>query len=360
MSIYLWLLSGICAITIVVDLLLIYFWSFHRKDFKNHHQPFVSILIAARNEEDNIEKCINAILNVDYPKDKIEILIGDDQSDDKTSEIIQSNYGHLDNLTLKNITENLGKAKGKANVLAHLAKSAKGSVFLITDADVIVPKRWISSMLEGLSKNVGIVNGFTVVSDNKYQNLDWILALGMVKVITDLVKPVTAMGNNMLVTKEAYESVGGYESIPFSITEDFELFKQISKRGFKTRQLVNESVTAFTKGKSSFWELMHQRKRWMKGAAQLPLPIVSILFAQAIYYPAIILLFFFNLQVASSVAMTKILLQSFFIVMVASQINQRVSFLNSILFELYSLLIAISTVLFYILPIKIIWKGRKY
>ena len=42
----------------------------------------------------------------------------------------------------------------------------------------------------------------------------------------------TCMGNNMLITREAYESVGGYRGIPFSVTEDYELYKKISKLSF--------------------------------------------------------------------------------------------------------------------------------
>jgi len=361
MSIILWLVIICCSVTVFVDVLLIYLWAFHKKEFDgNTTTPFISILIAARNEEKNIKDCIDSILRLDYPKEKFEILVGDDDSSDATSEIIKANYGHINNLSLIKITSNLGIAKGKANVLAQLAKKAGGDIFFITDADIAVPKTWIGSMLKALDGKVGIVNGFTVVKDSPYQNIDWILALGMIKVISDSVQPVTAIGNNMLVTREAYQSIGGYESIPFSVTEDFDLFKQVSKKGFMTRQLANSSVKCQTKSKSSLFELLHQRKRWMKGAVQLPLPIVTILIVQALYFPSIIILFIFNAEIAFFIIALKLLFQSLFVILVSTVINERINFLKTVIFEFYSALIALVTMLFYLLPIKIRWKGRKY
>src|SRR5258706_14073318 len=52
--------------------------------------PFVSVIIAARNEENNIAACIESLLRVDYPADKLEVLLVNDRSTDKTKEIMQS------------------------------------------------------------------------------------------------------------------------------------------------------------------------------------------------------------------------------------------------------------------------------
>src|SRR5690242_8951036 len=49
--------------------------------------PFISILLAARNEEQNIARCLSALAHLDYPSDRFEVLIGNDGSQDKTAEI---------------------------------------------------------------------------------------------------------------------------------------------------------------------------------------------------------------------------------------------------------------------------------
>ncbi|MTI20460.1 glycosyltransferase [Fulvivirga sp. RKSG066] len=351
----------VCSFTAFVDLLLLYLWSFHRKEYKEPipNLPSISVLVAARNEEANLSACLDSLLQLDYPQDRLEILVGDDNSTDSTWSIASS-YAKKKQVSAFQIQSNLGSAKGKANVLAHLAQQAQNEVFLITDADVIVPKGWVKGMISGLLPKVGIVNGFTIVKNNVWQCIDWLFALGMVKVITDSFRPVTAMGNNMLVTRKAYESTGGYESIPFSITEDFELFKQVSKRGFKTVQLMNTDVLATTLAQSDFKGLLNQRKRWMRGAVQLPWPIVSILSLQALFFPGILALIVINPQIGTFILASKVLLQSAFILTLASYLKLRFRFHQVLLYEFYSLYVAITTGIFYLLPTKVSWKGRKY
>lgn len=323
-------------------------------------QPRVSILVAARNEQENIGDCLGSLLALDYPIEKIEILIGDDQSTDNTLRLAKTIASQHNNIKVFQIKENLGSAKGKANVLAHLAREAGGEVLFITDADVQVPETWIQEMLSGLSKGIGIVNGFTIVKNNTWQNIDWLFALGMVKVIHDLGKPVTAMGNNMLITKKAYQAVGGYESLPFSITEDFELFKHVSQKGYETVQMANTRVMAYTRPKKSILGLLNQRKRWMTGAVQLPWPIVSLLSVQAFYYPSLILLFVLDPKLAGIVFGIKLLVQSFFILVLGQHFQIRVRFYQALFYEFYSAFLSLASSIFYILPLKIIWKGRKY
>src|SRR5690349_11432189 len=99
----------------------------------NDHTPFISILLAARNEEKNIINCLENLGKLNYSSDRYEVLIGNDQSEDETETLIENFIKDKSNFKLLNIKENLGMAKGKANVLAHLAKQAKGEYFFITD-----------------------------------------------------------------------------------------------------------------------------------------------------------------------------------------------------------------------------------
>ena len=100
------------------------------------------------------------------------------------------------------------------------------------------------------------------------------------------------MGNNMIVSKEAYRSVGGYESLPFSITEDFELFKHINKKGYQCLHIFKKEVVGQTLPINGFINLLNQRKRWMKGAVDLPWQMVGLLILQVCFYPCLIILSF--------------------------------------------------------------------
>jgi glycosyltransferase involved in cell wall biosynthesis len=141
----------------------------------------VSILIAARNEEQNILHCLQAITRLNYPEEKLEVLIGDDHSTDQTYQMVAEFIQDKPNFRLIKIGENLGQAKGKANVLAYLTKEANSNYFFITDADIEVPENWVSAMLARLTPQTGIVTGITTTKGNNFfsrmQGLDWLNAL---------------------------------------------------------------------------------------------------------------------------------------------------------------------------------------
>ena len=107
---------------------------FCRKDRKVEGKgklPKVSILVSAFNEEAVIEKKIQNFLELDYPRELLEILIGDDGSADKTAEII-SRYADR-GITLVKAPKNAGKAA----MLNRLQKLAQGEILVFCDANTM-------------------------------------------------------------------------------------------------------------------------------------------------------------------------------------------------------------------------------
>lgn len=363
MTILLIILIFICSLAIAMDAALIICSQLvqtpkRAKEFLEW--PDISILIAARNEEHNIRRCIESVISLDYPVNRFEVLIGDDASEDRTLQIASELAHQYSQVKVIPITENYGNARGKANVLAQLAKRATGEFYFITDADIAVPQAWIKEMLRVHNEGVGIVTGITGIEDSEMQDIDWIFSLGMIKVLTDLNVPVTAMGNNMYITKEAYLAVGGYESIPFSVTEDYELFKQVREKGYKAEQLYNKNVLAQSQSVKGFFDLLNQRKRWMHGAVQLPGAVVTLLMIQALYYSSLLILLFLNAYVAAAIFVVKTLLQGLFIVQLYRKINRKVNYGALLLYEFYAMGLSLTSAIYFLIPAKIIWKGRKY
>ncbi|MDN5202922.1 glycosyltransferase [Fulvivirgaceae bacterium BMA10] len=355
-------------LTIIVDILLLVGWFFNFKEHETSNgvrfDANISILIAARNEEHNIERCVKSINSLNYERGKLEILIGNDQSNDRTWEVMQSLSKRYDNVTVMNINSNLGSAKGKANVLAHLAKRATGDYFFITDADVVVTPHWINGLMNAVQENVAIISGTTVVTGRglwaALQNIDWLYAFGMVKVVTDLNYPVTAVGNNMMITRKAYNITGGYESLAFSITEDFQLSQEVLKKGFAIRNLINPQVLVRTRPVNSLVALLHQRKRWMTGAFELPALLIFILLMQALTLPAIIGVVVHSLTLGLSFFVIKIMLRSLFIISVFKKTERSFNLLHLILYDFYAGILSLCALFFYLLPIKVKWKDRVY
>ena len=348
--------------------LLLYWWLTNPKDtYKRNLEsyPFISILVAARNEENNILNCLTAITKLNYPTDKYEVLVGNDNSEDTTEQLIDLFIKDKNNFYKINIMENIGLAKGKANVLAHLAHKAKGEYFFITDADIQIPEYWVQSQFSNYTKGIGTVSGVTIVKGerlfDKLQSLDWVFAFGMIKLISDKNMPVSAVGNNMSISRECYNSVGGYENIPFSITEDFELFRQVIRKEWNYKNLLNVDVLAYTKGIESFDKLILQRKRWMHGAMQLPPVLIALLTLQALFFPFILVLLFLYPFYGIMAWALKIVLQNSFNALVLKRMNLNFELLKYIfIYEIYSGILATTTLVYYWIPGKIVWKGRKY
>ena len=327
--------------------------------------PFVSILIAARNEEANILSCLESVARLNWPTEKLEVLIGNDQSTDETASLILEFIKNKTNFQLVNITQKLGTAKGKANVLAHLTMEAKSDFFFFTDADIEVPKNWIQSLLANHDETIGIVSGATKTTNNSLfeycQNLDWVYAFGMVKAASDRNIPVSAVGNNMMISRKAYESTGGYAAIPFSVTEDLQLFLETLKKGWKYKNLMSSDNLAVSKPLESLSKLLSQRKRWTKGAMRIPIALLLFLFIQALFIPVIVTTIIYFPILGISFWLLKILLQQFCIFLSFRRLGENYSVWKGFLvYDIYSDLLSILVLAVYFIPGKVKWKGREY
>lgn len=324
----------------------------------------VSILIAARNEEATIEGCLRAVSQLDYPTDQFEVLIGNDTSTDRTEEVVAAYIADKPNFRLLNITEAITPVQGKANVLAQLAHQAQGQFLFFTDADTVVPPTWITAMLATFTPATGIVTGITMPRDTTVfahlQSLDWLLALTQTSLLTGLGIPVTAMGNNMAVRRAAYQDVGGYENLPFSVTEDYELFRMIVTYRYTFQNLLNPDVLAFSTPVGSVREFLQQRKRWMRGAFGLPIWMVLGLLAQYLAGPLLLGLWWIAPVLAVVIYCVKLLSQTLLLTFAISRLRQTQLLPYVLLFEIYQLIIGPASLLFYVLPIPISWKGRQY
>jgi cellulose synthase/poly-beta-1,6-N-acetylglucosamine synthase-like glycosyltransferase len=152
--------------------------------------PRVSILIAARNEEAALPRCLASVRALSYPAHLLEILVGDDASTDRTHAVAEATMqGFAGKFAVVPITETLGRARGKANVLAHLAQRATTEYLLITDADIALPPTWVQGMLAHAAPQVGTVTGLTVVEGPGLlaglQGVDWLLSLAAAQVAHD-------------------------------------------------------------------------------------------------------------------------------------------------------------------------------
>ncbi|TGE09332.1 glycosyltransferase [Hymenobacter fodinae] len=326
-------------------------------------RPRVSILIAARNEEATIERCLQALTQLNYPPEQLEILIGDDASTDNTMAVVEAFIKDKPQFRLLPIRHRLGTSKGKSNVLAHLCRAATTDYFLFTDADMALAPNWVQTMLAAAPEGVGVVTGITTADGNLFgrlQGLDWLFGLSLIRVLTDLGLPITAVGNNMLVTRAAYESIGGYEALAFSITEDLQLFEQIVGQGWGFRNIISPSALGVSVPQPTVRHLLQQRKRWMKGASRLPWQLTVLFSSYGFFYT---ILGWPGLLPYTTIALlyaAKVLCQTLFLTITLRQAGRRESWQVVFFYEFYLLVMSVAALVYTVWPSYIQWKERRY
>lgn len=325
--------------------------------------PRVSILVAARNEEAAIERCLASLARLNYPAERLEILIGDDASTDDTCAVVQRFIADKPQFRLLFVGQRLGTAHGKSNVLAHLCRAATTDYFLFTDADMALGPEWVHTMLGAAAPGVGVVTGSTTAGGNLFgrlQGLDWLFGLNLIRVLTDVGVPVTAVGNNMLVTRAAYASIGGFEALAFSITEDLQLFAQIVAQGWKFRNLMAPHALGISVPQPTVRHLLHQRKRWMKGAGRLPWQMGLLFSFYACFYTVLGWSGLLPLGTLGALYAAKVLCQTLFLAITLRQAGHRELLGVLLLYEFYLLAMSLAVLAYSAWPGPVEWKERRY
>lgn len=258
----------------------------------NNNLPFVSVIVPAKDEENNITDCLEALLISNYPKDKFEIVVVNDRSIDKTGEIVSSFVEKYSNVKQKNIfvPSELPNLKGKAGAIQAGIDDATGNIFLMTDADCKVNKNWILAMVSNfldnnniIDKNIGMVCSYTTIKSkdifDKFQDSEWIYMSTCASAGIGLNKVLGCFGNNLAVTREAYEKIGGYKNINFCITEDYILLKTIFDAGYKIKYICDKNANVETLPVETLKDYFRQHKRWALGGTLLGLSAVLYVFS---------------------------------------------------------------------------------
>ena len=272
MDVILYIISAL----FLVEHILLYAGLFKNKWSGKNNQdlnnlPFVSVIVAGRNEEQNIESCIKSLLNLDYPRDKHEIFLVNDRSTDSTGNIMKKYSSPANSHVIYyEVEDKPSKLKGKTNALNRVIKKTKGEFIFTTDADCEVKPSWIREMMKYYDDKTGVVSSYSIMKplglNSGFQSLDWIYLLSIASGSDGLNKQTSCVGNNMSYRKAAYDEVGGYENIKFSVTEDFMLMQTIkSKTKWGTKFPVDIDCLNWTLPCSGFMELYRQKKRWTKG-----------------------------------------------------------------------------------------------
>lgn len=224
--------------------------------------PSVSIIVPCWNEEHTISKTVHSLLNLDYPKDKLEILIVDDGSKDNTLAVAQTfeHYGNVRVFTKEN--------GGKHTALNFALEQSTSDLVGCLDADSYVDPRALKDIvmtfeadasLSAVTPSVKIYQPKTIIQ--LIQSVEYIWAIFLRKMLAYMGAIYVTPGPFSIFKRDVFKKVGNYRHA--YMTEDMELAMRMQSHKLKIGN--SHTATIYTSAPESLKKLYKQRLRWTYG-----------------------------------------------------------------------------------------------
>ena len=206
-------------------------------------RPLVSILIPCRNEQEHIAACLDSILEQKYSH--LEILVLDDHSEDESANILSPYANEYDNVTIIQGSSLPEGWTGKNWACHQLYAASRGAVLLYCDADTQIGRDLIQDAVAELeNRALGFVSIFPErKSGNVFDRwvwafTSWVIASWIplwLAYQTRLGVLAVGFGQFLMLRRNAYESIGGYEALRGNSLDDFEIARRIQAAGIDWR-----------------------------------------------------------------------------------------------------------------------------
>lgn len=256
-------------------------------DLSNHFTEhelvkyFVTILVAARNEEQSIGKCLESLIHQDYPIEKYEVIIIDDQSTDRTEELVKEAIASYPEVI--RLLSTIGNG-GKKEAIHLGLKEAKGDIILTTDADCVVPPTWISKYNYHFRvTDAAYISGPVMMNNDRsffstFQALEFNSLIASTAGLTAIGRPVMSNGANMGFALEAFKQVSLLHTANLKTTEEKDIMQKTKASGedvftmlslkqhfgsSKISFLYSPDAIVFTQPHLKVRDFIKQRIRWV-------------------------------------------------------------------------------------------------
>ncbi len=238
----------------------------HTYDTKIGYLPKFSILVAAKDEENVLGRLLARLVELDYPRNRYEVLVVEDGSKDGTARIARG-YELMYPKLIRFFHR--ATSTGKPAALNYGLRLAMGEIVAVLDADSLPEHNFLaraspyfedSSVIavQGMTRPINGEENF-VTKLSAYEEAAWFRPYLLGKEKFGLFVPLT--GSCGFVRRESLERLGGWEEA--SITEDVELAARIVKHNGRIRYAVD--VVSLQEYPASFRQFIRQRTRWYRG-----------------------------------------------------------------------------------------------
>lgn len=273
-EIAIWLLYGAILYTTIFTMLVFLESGRLKQDVEWLDEwPSVSFVIPAYNEEDSIAMTIESVLDIEYPEDKMEVIVVDDGSQDDTADIARQ---YTDDERVKLIEQ---ENQGKGGALNTGLENATGDFLACVDADSHVKKEAVKNIISGFDDDVGAIASAMKVYEpetwvQKMQWLEYMVGIFMRNIMGILDAINVTPGPLSVYRKDVIEDLGGFDEE--SLVEDQEICFKLQESQWKVNHSRKGEV--YTVAPSNLRELLDQRKRWYRGSIENAIKYKHLLF----------------------------------------------------------------------------------
>ncbi|MBC8265850.1 MAG: glycosyltransferase [Flavobacteriales bacterium] len=278
-------------------------WNKLPKLKSTNDKDFVSVIVACRNERDNIANLIQQVKNQKLDKNRFEMIIVNDHSTDDTLQILEKEASIWDKLKVVRLSKS---EKGKKSAIQKGISFAKGDIILCTDADCSVGENWITTILSYfLDENIKMVSAPVVFENKKgifqkLQSLEFLSLIGSGAAAISRGKSIFCNGANLAYRKSVFFEVNPFRNNTVSGDDVFLMhhIKQKYTNGIafaKQKDAIVETIS-----QPNLKAFINQRKRWAaKSSAYKDFDtiLISILvFLMNLSIATLFVLFLFNIK----------------------------------------------------------------
>ncbi|HNX67560.1 MAG TPA: glycosyltransferase [Bacteroidales bacterium] len=255
---------------------------------------FISVVVACKNEANNIIHLLDSLVKQDYPSENFEVIIVDDNSTDQTAGVTDEFIRHHPG----NIRLIVNCSDGKKSAILNGVKESAGELIIVTDADCIVSPGWISSYeWLYLKESPDMIAGRVICNNGEgfasaFGKYEFAALQGVTEALTIAGNPVMCNGANMAFARDKYLAHADRLRMEISSGDDVFLLHAIKKAGGKICWNGAAEAAVRTDGATTLAGLLRQRARWASKATHYT-DAATILTAITVFAANVALLFLY-------------------------------------------------------------------
>jgi cellulose synthase/poly-beta-1,6-N-acetylglucosamine synthase-like glycosyltransferase len=269
--VYALVMGGYCLLVLVLSVL----WARMKTVLKPNtiiSTVTITVLLPVRNEEDSIVACLQSIAEQDFPADRLEVLVLDDDSTDRTAELvakfIQSRTTAM-HIQLIHLPPVPGLTAHKKRALDIGVQTARGELIVTTDGDCVSGPHWLSTLAafyeaqkpKLIAGPVAIEPGNTLFGKMQALEFSGLMAVGGASAAAGV--PLLCNGANLAYPRAVFLELGGYAGDETASGDDMMLLKKIQRAyPVEVSFLKSADALVWTGPKESLGGFLQQRKRW--------------------------------------------------------------------------------------------------